>query len=167
MKYIVVTSLIIFSSLLVKAQDVRKPQSDSLIKVIPVGEGRHASYLYTVGGKLQTGEDVAVRLLAYAPSAVEFKKAKNSITWTYISASGFAASSIGAVIEFKNNNKNAGATTGFVNGSPGIIYSKHNLTGAYIFTGAATGFLFSTLFHLIKTSAHSKKAIELYNRKYQ
>jgi hypothetical protein len=165
-KNLIITFLLLFSSLLVTAQVIKSPP-DSLIKVLPVGEGRHTSYLYTIGGKLQTREDVIVRLMAYAPSAGEYKQARNNITWTYISAGGFVGSSTSAIIEFKNNNKNAGATTGFVNGNAAIIHQKHNLTGAHVFTGAATGFLFSSIFHLVRASIHSEKSIELYNQQFE
>lgn len=37
-----------------KAQEVKKAQPDSLIKIIPFGEGEYTSFLYTIGGKLQT-----------------------------------------------------------------------------------------------------------------
>jgi len=66
------------------AQDVKKPQPDSLIKAIPFGYGLHAGYLYTVGDKLQTPFQIRARLLSYAPSATEFTRAKKDITWGFI-----------------------------------------------------------------------------------
>src|SRR6201999_2715099 len=110
------------------------------------------------GGKLQTREDVMVRLLAYAPSALEYHQAKTSATWSYVSLGGFAASGFGALIEFIHNNKYAGETTGFVNGQPTFIYQHHNLTGAYVFSGLATAFLVSTFIHLSKANTHSNKS---------
>src|ERR1700733_10942865 len=100
-KPLIITLLLISSTLLLKAQDNIKTtaQPDSIIKLIPVGEGRHSSYLYTIGGKLQTREDVAIRLMAYAPSAVEDHAALNNITWTYVSFSGFAVTGLAAAIE--------------------------------------------------------------------
>ena len=168
-KPIIIALLLLSSSLLLKAQDNTKPkaQPDSIIKVIPAGEGRHSYYLYTIGGKLQTREDVAIRLMAYTPSAEEYHAAKNNITWVYVSGAGFAASSIGSIIEYANNNKNAGATTGFVNGEPAIIYQHHNLTGAYVLTGLATAFLVSSIINLSKAAFHSNKAIKLYNQRFE
>jgi hypothetical protein len=167
-KYLIIAFLLLFSSLLVKAQDIpHRPQPDSLIKIIPVGEGNETSFLYTIGGKLQTRKDVEIRLMAYAPSAGELKMAKNNLTWTYVSAGGLAASTFAAVIEFANNNKHAGETTGFVNGQPTFIYQQHNLTGAYIFTGLATGFLFATIINWTNVFNHGKKAMHLYNQRFE
>ena len=116
---------------------------------------------------MQTREDVEIRLMAYAPSAGELKMAKNNITWTYVSGGGFAASSFAAIIEYANNNKHAGETTGFVNGEPAFIYKQHNLTGAYIFTGLATGFLVATIINFTNVFKHGKKAIHLYNQRFE
>jgi hypothetical protein len=166
---LVITLLLSASSLLAKAQDAiqHNPQPDSIIKIIPIGEGRHSSYLYTIGGKLQTREDVAVRLMAYAPSAKEFHFAKNNATWSYVSLGGFAASGVAATLEFAHNNKHAGETTGIVNGQAGFIYQHHNLTGAYVFTGLATAFLFSSIINLVHANAHSEKALKLYNARFE
>ena len=168
-KPFIITLLLISSSLLLKAQDNIKPtaQPDSIIKLIPVGEGRHSSYLYTIGGKLQTREDVAIRLMAYAPSAAEYHATVNNITWSYVSFSGFAVTGLIAGIEFAKNNKMAGETTGFVNGQPAFIYQHHSLTGAYIFTGVATAFLVSSIIHLSKAAFHGNKAIKLYNQRFE
>ena len=144
-KLFILTILLTGTSFLLKAQDnlKHKAQPDSIIKIIPFGEGRQADYLYTIGGKLETREDVAMRLLAFTPSAVEYHAAKSSFTWVYVSFAGTAITGFAAGIEYGKNNKNAGATTGFVNGQPAIIYQHHSLTGAYVLTGAATAFLFS------------------------
>ena len=168
-KPIIIALLLLFSSLMLKAQDNSKPkaQPDSIIKVIPAGEGRDSFYLYTIGGKLQTREDVAIRLMAYAPSAEEYRAAINNITWVYVSAAGFAASSIGSIIEYANNNKNAGATMGFVNGEPAIIYPHHNLAGAYILTGVASAFFVSAIINLSKAAFHGNKAVKLYNQRFE
>jgi hypothetical protein len=166
----IIIFLLLFSSfLLLKAQDIKKSpsQPDSLIKVIPFGAGRHTYYLYNVGGKLQTREDVAIRLLAYAPSAAEYHKAKNNSTWVFISCGGFVASSIGATIEFANNNKQGGGTPAIVNGQPGFIYQHKTLTGAYFFTGAATAFLVSSIINLSKAAFHSNNSIKLYNQRFE
>jgi hypothetical protein len=168
-KPIIIALLLLSSSLWLKAQDNTKPkaQPDSIIKVIPAGEGRQSFYLYTIGGKLQTREDVAIRLMAYAPSAEEYRAAKNNVTWTYVSGAGFAACSIGSIIEYANNNRNAGATTGFVNGEPAIIYQHHSLTGAYILTGFATAFLVSSIINLSRAAFHANKAVKLYNQRFE
>jgi len=168
-KLIVITILLLFSSLLIKAQDTTKSkaQPDSIIKVIPFGEGKHSSYLYTIDGKLQTPDDVKIRLLSYAPSATEFAMAKNNATWCYISWGGFAASGIAAVIEYATHNKDAGETTGFVNGQPAFIYQHHSLTGAYVFTGLATAFLVAEIVNLVKAGKHANRALKLYNQRFE
>lgn len=164
-----ITLLLLSSSLMVKAQNNFKPnaQPDSVIKIIPVGEGRHSGYLYTIGGKLQTREDVIVRLMAYAPSALEVHQAKTHATWSYVSLGGFAVSGFAAVLAYVHNNKYAGETTGIVNGQPGFIYQHHSLTGAYVLTGVATAFLVSSFIHLAKANRHGNRALMLYNQQYQ
>jgi len=168
-KFIIMAILLIASFSLLKAQETTKPkaQPDSIIKVIPIGEGRSSSYLYTIGGRLQTREDVAIRLMAYAPSAVEYHAAKNAATWLYVSFGGFAVTSLAAVIDFAKNNKNAGLTTGFVNGQPTFIYAHHNLTGAYVLTGIAGAFLVSSIIHFSKVAFHGKRALWLYNQRFE
>ncbi|MDR3693443.1 hypothetical protein [Mucilaginibacter sp.] len=163
----VITLLLLLSTIVVKAQKVQKAQPDSIIRVIPVGEGRYTSFLYTIGGKLQTREDVAIRLMAYAPSATEYSAAKNNITWTYISVAGAAISGLAATIEFANNNKNAGATTAIINGQASIIYQHHSLTGAYVFTGLASAFLVSSIVHFTKAAFHANKALKVYNQQFE
>jgi hypothetical protein len=170
MKKIIIIALVLCgTSLALKAQDNTKPkaQPDSIIKVIPAGEGRNSFYLYTIGGKLQTREDVAIRLMAYAPSAAEYQAAKNNITWSYVSFSGFAITGLAAAIEFAKNNKYAGETTGFVNGQPAFIYQHHNLTTAYILTGAASAFLISSIINFSKIGFHGNKALKLYNQRFE
>lgn len=168
-KPITITIFLLSASLLSKAQDTAKVKArpDSIIKIIPVGEGKHTSYLYTIGGKLQTPEDVKIRLLSYAPSAAEFSMAKKNATWGYISGAGFAASGIAAVIVFATHNKHAGETTGMVNGEPAFIYQHHSLTGAYILTGVATAFLTTAIINLVKAGKHSKNALRLYNQRFE
>ncbi len=103
-------TLSLLSSIAIYAQKDTswRPQPDSVIRLIPYGEGRYSSYLYTIGGKLQTAEDVKIRLLSYTPSAAEFAQAKNHLTWAYVSFGGLAVSGIAATIEYANNNKHAG-----------------------------------------------------------
>jgi hypothetical protein len=143
------------------------PRPDSVIKAIPAGEGRHTYYLYTIGGQLQTPEDVRLRLLSYAPSAAEYSSAKNNLIAGWVTFGGFAASSIAATIEYAENNKHAGETAGFVNGQPSFIYQHHSLTGAYILTGAAVGFLTTSIITLVSASHHAKQALKVYNHRFE
>src|SRR6201996_3159298 len=113
-KLILIASLLLCSSSLIKAQDVKKSQPDSLIKIIPFGEGRHTGYLYTIGGKLQTREDVLIRLMRYSPSAIEVSKAKTDATWAYVSYGGSGLSLIAATIEYATHNKHTGETVSMV-----------------------------------------------------
>jgi hypothetical protein len=162
-----ITLLLLLSTIVAKAQEVKKAQPDSIIRVIPVGDPRHSSYLYTIGDKLRTSDEVAVKLMAYAPSAAEFHAAKSNATWVYVSFAGAAVSGLGAVIEFANNSKYAGATTGVVNGQASFIYQHHSLTGAYVFTGIATAFLVSSIVNLSRVAFHSHKALQLYNQRFE
>jgi len=166
---IFLTILAVGTSSLLRAQDTvkHKAQPDSIIKIIPFGEGRQADYLYTIGGKLETREDVAIRLLAYTPSALQYHAAKNNVTWVYVSFAGAAITGLAAGVEYGKNNKMAGETTGFVNGQPTFIYQHHSLTGAYVLTGAATAFLFSSFYNLVRAGFHANNAIQLYNQQYQ
>ena len=166
-KPFIITVLLLLSSVFIYAQDNKKSQPDSLIKIIPFGDGEHSSYLYTIGGKLQTREDVQIRLMRYAPSAEEYSKARNNATWAYVSWAGAGVSAIAATIEYATHNKHAGETTGIVNGQAGFIYQHHSLAGAYVLTGIATGFLTSAIINLIEAGKHSDKAIKLYNQQYE
>jgi len=166
---IIITVFLVLSSMLAKAQVNSKQQAkaDSVIKIIPVGEGRHSSFLYTIGGQLATSDDVKLRLLAYAPSAPDISKAKSEITWAQVSGGMFLASSLAATFEFIHNNKLAGASSGFVNGQAATIYQHHSLTGAYVLTGIATGFLIAGIVHLVNASHHTSKAVGIYNERFQ
>jgi hypothetical protein len=162
-KPIIITLLLVLSSLFIKAQDKAHFQPDSMIKVIP--DGRHA--LFTINGKLQSPDDIRFKLLSYAPSAAEYNMTKNNLTWAFISTGGFAVSSVASTIEFAHNNKNAGVTTGIVNGSPGFIYQHHSYTGAYIFTGIATAFAVTAIINFVKAAKHSQRALKLYNQQFE
>jgi hypothetical protein len=166
---IIITILLMLSTVLVKAQDVKKTQSqpDSLIKIIPAGYGDNSIYLYTIGGKLATREDIAVRLMAYAPSAEEYHAAKNNIAWSYVSFGATAISGTIATLDYAHNDRLAGATVGFVNGEPATIYQHHSLTGAYVFTGLATAFLISSFVNLARAGFHANRAIRVYNQRYE
>ncbi len=169
MKNLIITLLLLAPALLVKAQTSQPShaQPDSVIKLIPYGDGRHADYLYTIGGKLQTPEDVKMKILAYAPSAQEYHQAKTAATWAYVSGAGFAISSIAAIAEFAHNNKLQGATVAFVNNEPTTIYQQHSHTGAYIFTGLATAFLTSAIINMVHAAKHADKAIKTYNQRFE
>ncbi|WP_183575658.1 hypothetical protein HDF18_17325 [Mucilaginibacter sp. X5P1] len=169
MKNLIITLFLLTSSLLVEAQQNQPShaQPDSVIKLIPYGEGRQAGYLYTIGGKLQTPDDVKMKLLAYAPSADEYHKARNSATWVYISTAGFAITSTVAIFEYAHNSKTNGATTAWVNGVPTFEYPHHSYTSAYIFTGLATAFITSTIINLVHASKHAKKALDVYNQRFE
>ena len=168
-KLFMLTILLTGTSFLLKAQDnlKHKAQPDSIIKIIPFGEGRNTGYLYTIGGKLATREDVAIKLLAYTPSAMDYHADRNNITWTWVSFSGFAVTSFAAGLDFARNNKNAGITSAFVNGQPEFIYQHHNLTGAYVLTGMATAFLASSIINFARAAFHANRSIQLYNQQYQ
>src|ERR1700744_5026272 len=109
-KSIIITLLLSLSSLILKAQDslkTHRAQPDSVIKLIPFDTGRHTSYLYTIGGKIVPPEDVKARIMAYAPSAGEYQKAKTNIIWATVSTVGFGATTGVAVIEFVRDSKMA------------------------------------------------------------
>jgi len=166
---IIIAILLLLSSVLVKAQEVKKtvPQPDSLIKVIPEGDGRHTFYLYTIGGKMATREDVAIRLMAYAPSAEEYHAFRNDVTWTYATFAASGISAIAATIDYAHNNRYAGETVGNVNGQPAFIYQHHSLAGAYVFTGLATAFLVTSLINLSRAAFHGHKALSVYNQRFE
>jgi hypothetical protein len=166
---IVITVSLLFTSILVKAQDTTKfrAQPDSVIKLIPFGEGRHTSFLYTIGGRLQTPDDIKIRLLSYEPSAREYSQARNNLTWGYVTGGGFAVAQLAAVVEFATHNKHAGETTGFVNGQPEFIYQHHSLAGAYVLTGIATGLLTAAIINWAKAGKHANRALKLYNQRFE
>ena len=169
-KPVIITLLLLLSTLIVKAQDSLRShhaQPDSVIKLVPFDVGSHTSYLYTIDGKIVPPEDVKARILAYAPSAGEYHKAKTNLTWGIITTGGFAASMAGAVIEFTTHNKHAGETTGFVNGEPEFIYQHHSLAGAYILTGAASAFLVTSIINYVHAARHAHKMLNLYNQQFQ
>jgi hypothetical protein len=161
MKNLIMIALLGCTSLCTRAQS-SKPvlQPDSLIKIIY--EGRHQ--LFTIGGRLVPFDDVKAKMLGYAPSAVEFNMAKTNYTWSFISFGASAVTSAAALIAFKNTDKEAGATINYSNAT--IVYQQHNRTGAYVLTGAATAFLFSSFFNMIKAAQHGKKALKVYNERF-
>jgi hypothetical protein len=166
---ILIAIFLVLSSMLAEAQINPRQQAkaDSVIKIIPVGEGRHSSFLYTIGGQLATSDEIKLRLFAYASSAPEISKAKTEITWAQVSGGVFLASSTGATIEYIHNNKLAGVSAGFVNGQATTIYQQHSLTGAYVLTGIAIGFLIAGIVHMVNASHHTSKAVGIYNERFQ
>jgi hypothetical protein len=168
-KHLLILFLFTLTSIAGFAQDVKKPQPDSLIKVIPFGYGRHVENVYTIDGKLQSPEDISSRLLSYAPAATEYNKAKNEGTWAYVFLGGATIASFGAIAEYANNNKPVVATAAFVNGQPGFTYAypNNNKTGAYILTGAALGFVTAAITTWVNAAIHSKKAIDYYNQRFE
>jgi hypothetical protein len=168
-KPIIILLFLLLPALFATAQDMVKTRSqpDSIIEVVPVQVGSHISYLYTIGGKIQTPMNVRIKLLAYTPSATEYHQAKTDATWGYALSAGFAVSAAAAVIEFAHNNKWAGATTGPVNGEAGFIYQHHSLAGAYIFTGIATAFLTSSIINFVHAVKHTNKALKVYNQRFE
>jgi hypothetical protein len=166
---LVLTLSALFFSCGLQAQNIppAHPQPDSVIRVIPAGEGRDRYHLYTIGGRLVTAGEVTDRLAGYPPSATEYTVARHNITASWITFAGFVASSTGAIIEYAHNNKHAGETAGLVNGQPGFIYQHHSLTGAYILTGAAVGFLTSAIITAATARKHAHKALRLYNERFE
>ena len=159
----------IFLSSILHAQNIPSshPQPDSVIRLIPAGAGRDTYLLYTIGGRLVTADEVKERLAGYPPSAEEYTLVRHNITAAWITFGGFAVSSFAAVIEYAHNNKHAGETTGLVNGQAGFIYQQHSLTGAYILTGVAVGCLVSTIITFVAAKNHSRKALRLYNKRFE
>jgi len=151
---LIILIILLASSILAKAQVAQHAQPDSVIKVTPTKTGTHTTYAYTVAGKVQTPDEVKIKLLAYAPSANEYRTAKVETKWAIISTAGFALSAIGAVIEYADNNKSSAT-------------EHHSLTGAYLFTGAATAFFTSAVINLVQAGKHKNKAMKVYNQRFE
>jgi hypothetical protein len=143
------------------------PQPDSIIRIIPAGAGRDTYLQYTIGGRLVNAEEVKDRLAGYPPSAEEYTIVRHNITAAWITFGGFAVSSFAAVLEYTHNNKHAGETTGFVNGQPTFIYQQHSLTGAYVLTAVAAAFLTSTIITFATAKNHARKALKVYNQRFE
>jgi hypothetical protein len=168
-KLVFILTVCLVSSLFTQAQlnKPSNPQPDSVIKIIPFGDGRHTSFVYTIGGKMQATEDIQQRLLNYGPSADEYSKIKTNLIWGYISLGGMTASTIGAIADYAHNNKIAGAQPAIINGTAGFIYQHHSLTGAYILTGVAVGCLTSMIINFVNARKHSSRALQLYNHQFE
>jgi hypothetical protein len=159
----------IFLSSVLHAQNIPSshPQPDSIIRLIPAGAGRDTYLLYTIGGRLVTADEVKERLAGYPPSAEEYTIVRHNVTAAWITFGGFAVSSLAAVIEYAHNNKHAGETTGLVNGQAGFIYQQHSLTGAYVLTGVAIGCLATTIITFVTAKNHARKALRIYNQRFE
>jgi hypothetical protein len=166
---LIIIVVLLLSAFWVKAQDTLKhhAQPDSLIKIIPFSAGRQSGYLYTVNGKIQSPDDIKMKLLGCEPAAMEYKAAKNNYKWAFISLGGVTVSGIAALIAFKNTSKYNGETTAIINGQPQFVYQHHDNTTAYVFTGIATAFLFSEIYTLIKGANHQKRAFKVYNQQFE
>src|SRR5471030_319690 len=149
--------LLVFTCSVGFSQQIRKSQPDSIIKVVPDVEGRH--FFYTVGGQVQSPDDIRMRLLSYDPSAVEYRAAKTNLIWGISLSSASGIASVAAVAAFGSSNRLNGAT---LNGTQ-IVYAQHSQTGAYILTGAAVGMLTAAIITFVNGSRHMKKSFWLYN----
>jgi len=159
----------VFLSSVLYAQNMPSshPQPDSIIRIIPAGSGRDTYALYTIGGRLVTPEEVKVRLAGYPPSAAEYAIARHNITGAWILFGGLAVSGTWAVIEYAHNNKIASATPALVNGQAGFTYQKRSLTGAYVLTAVAAGFLTSAIITAVTAAHHTHKALGVYNQRFE
>jgi len=168
-KLLIIITLFLVSSFIAKAQDAVKAgaQPDSIIKRAIYSSGRHTGYSYTIGGKIQSPQDIRMRLLSYEPSAIELKAAEKNMKWSFISLTGVGAFGIAALVEFKVNNKYVGQTTQVVDGQTQITYQKHSQTAGYVLTGIAGGFLVAEIATLINAGKHSKKAFKVYNQRFE
>jgi hypothetical protein len=169
-KHLLLALPAILLSLLTHAQNIPPsyhPQPDSIIRIIPAGTGRDTYNLFTIGGRLVTEGEVKDRLVAYPASAEEYTIARHNITATWLAFGGLVVSGTWAVVEYAHNNKHAGETVGPVNGQAGFIYQQHNLTGAYILTGVAVGFLTSAIITAATARHHERKALRVYNERFE
>ena len=170
-KQLLILFLLLFVAVVSRAQEVKQAQPDSVIKIIPLG-GRHDGYLYTIGGKLYTRQEVVNRLLSYTPSATEFNAAKKDLTWGYVSFTGFGLAGLGTVIAFAHDSKLPTSTfvqEGQGYNSPTLVttYPHTNKTGAYILTGVSVGLLTTAIIEVVNGSKHANKALYLYNFRFE
>ena len=167
-KSAVITFLFLLAATILNAQDIKKSQAqpDSIIKVIPYADGRHVIYVYSVGGRVQSPEEIKLRLLSYNPSAAEYHKVENNITWAYISGGGFVAGSIGSLIAFAHSAKQS-LNSSYTTSNGTIVDHEPNFTARWVFTGIATGFAVAALINIAKAGKHGKKAIDLYNQRFE
>jgi hypothetical protein len=176
-KQLLVLFLLLFTSALSYAQEAKQAQPDSVIKIIPV-EGRHDGYVYTVGGRLYTRQEVINRLLSYTPSATELNAGKKDLTWGYASFAGSGLAGIGALLAFAHDNKLNGSYSYFTGSSPNPVgqptatgiatyYPHHDKTAAYVLTGASVVLLTTAIIEAVSGSKHVNKALSLYNMRFE
>jgi len=169
-KQFLISFLLLFTVALTHAQEAKHAQPDSIIKIIPL-EGRHDGYLYTIGGKLYTRQEVVNQLLSYTPSATEFNAGKKDLTWAYVSFTASGLAGIGSVIAFAHDNKLNGSYSYFqgsgFNTSIGTYYPQHNKTAAYVLTGASVGLLVTAIIEAANGSKHVNNALSLYNMRFE
>jgi hypothetical protein len=124
--------------------------------------GYAESNLYTIGGKLASKEDVAYRLLNYAPSAAEYNAAKQNVKVGCILYGGAAAGSLGSVLAFVGGNKSVPTTftDNYGNSVSGSTY-QHNYTGAVILTGVAWGLATAAFITILKAPGQMNKSMAL------
>jgi hypothetical protein len=160
---------LLFTSVITHAQ-VRQAQPDSVIKIIPL-EGRHDGYLYTIGGKLYTRQEVIARLMSYTPSATELNIAKKELTWGYVTFAGSGLAGIGTVLAFAHDNKLNGSYSYFTgsgfNTSVATYYPNHNKTAAYVLTGVSVGLLTTAIIEVINGSKHVNNSLSIYNMRFE
>ena len=157
---ITITFLLLTQFLKAQTSQPHNAQPDSVIKMVQIFGDGHTYNALTIGGKLATQQEVRIKLLAYDPSAIEVHKAITDITWTYISLVGFGASTSIAIADFAHHSGEK-----LVNDEP--THQHNSLTGAYIFTGAATAFLSATIYHFIRSAKHGQKALSIYNQRFE
>ena len=152
---------------LVKPKIKSNPQPDSIIRYISIDLMNDYGVVYTIGGKLVSDDEVKAKLLSYKPSAYEFHKAMNNLTWSWVSFLASTPFSYLAVKGFNDNSKYAGATTGIVNGQAAIINQNHSNTKPIFYSVVAGTLFISSLVHFFNLAKHAKKSVALYNSQYQ
>jgi hypothetical protein len=162
--------VLLFSAVSSYAQEVKQAQPDSIIKIIPI-EGRHDGFLYTIGGKLYTRQEVVNRLSSYQPSATELLVGKRALTWGYVSFAGFGLSAGGALLAFAHDSKLNGAYS-YITGSGSntsiqTYYPHHNKTAAYVLTGISVGLLATAIIEIVNGSKHVNKSLSLFNTRFE
>jgi hypothetical protein len=176
-KQFLISFFLLFTVELTHAQEAKHAQPDSVIKIIPL-EGRHDGYLYTIGGKLYTRQEVVNRLLSYSPSATEFNAGKKDLTWCYVSFTASGLAGLGAVLAFAHDNKLNGSYSYFTGSSPNPVgpstptgiatyYPHHDKTAAYVLTGASVGLLVTAIIEAANGSKHVNNSLSIYNMRFE
>ena len=180
-KQLTILFLLVSAALVCQAQGGRNPQPDSLIKIVPIVRGVYGVYgdynvpygysqafIYTIGGKPVSSQEVASRLLNYGPSAAEYNAAQRNLNTGYILYGGAAVASIGAVVAYVDGTKSVPITitNQYGNSVTGSTY-QHNTTGAVILTGVALGLATAALITILNVPKHRQKSVWLYNLRFQ